>query len=85
MPRKQTTIKSERHAELGRRSIAERPRDAKGRLLPRPPGTDTPATGAEPPAVAGVPLPLPPASSLPLPPDPTPARGWNPITQRRAR
>lgn len=36
MPRKPTTrVKSEHHAELARRSIADRPRDARGRLLPR--------------------------------------------------
>lgn len=56
MPRKPTTrVKSEHHAELARRSIADRPRDPRGRLLPR-----TPAAGPPVPEPADdVPVPAP--------------------------
>jgi|GEM_PF-4448745 len=67
MPKK-TVVKSERHAELARRSIEGRSRDAAGHWLPR-----TPVTGGEPP---------PPPATDP-PPDPTPARPRrNPSTFR---
>lgn len=58
-----TRVKSERHAELGRRSIADRPRDARGRLLPPPP-KDDPA--AAPPA--GITEPEPEPEPTPDPP-----------------
>lgn len=75
MPRQPTTkVKSERHAELGRASIADRPRDARGRLLPRSGATDQP-----PPAPAP-----PPAAPLEPQPDPTPARSRARLPWQRA-
>lgn len=74
MPRaKRTTVKSEHHAELARRSIEGRTRDPAGHWLPR-----TPVTG-EPPA----PTPPPPAPAPVPAPDPSPARPRrNPATFR---
>lgn len=70
MPRdKRTTVKSERHAELARRSIEGRQRDDKGRLLAR-----TPVTGAPPPT---------PPPTPEVPPVPSSARPRrNPATFR---
>ena len=76
MPRPPTTkVKSERHAELGRASIADRPRDARGRLLPRSGVPAAPATAP--------PEPSPNPDDAP-PPDPTPARSRARLPWQRA-
>ena len=77
MPRRPTTrVKSEHHAELARRSIADRPRDARGRLLPRSiaPPAPPPNPGPDP-----DPQPAPPPAP---PPDPTSARRRLPWDRR---
>ena len=74
MPRPPTTkVKSERHAELGRASIAGRLRDERGHFLPR----------------AGAPTPPPAAPAEPPPEvepaaDPTPARSRARLPWQRA-
>lgn len=87
MPRKPTTrVKSEHHAELARRSIADRPRDARGRLLPRTPdaGPPVPASADDVPAgpaAGGQPGASPPAPAVP-PADPPRARRRLPWDRR---
>jgi hypothetical protein len=67
MPRRRSRAKSERHAELGRRSIEGRQRDARGHFLPRDPGVTPPVAPEPPPAPTTLPT-----------PDPTPParRSW---------
>lgn len=88
MPRKRpptTHVKSERHAELGRRAIAGMPRDPRtGRLLKRPapgegpPGESAPAGGAQGGPAGGGQSGAPSPAPSDQPPDPPTARrrGW---------
>ena len=73
MPRPPTTkVKSERHAELGRASIADRPRDERGRLLPR--SSEAPASPVKRIHAGDADPAPPPGVEPPATADPTPAR-----------